>query len=43
MASASKGVAKVISTLQEAELLSRTAPADPAFYIDDRYLAEARR
>jgi ABC-type nitrate/sulfonate/bicarbonate transport system substrate-binding protein len=38
-----KGVAKVISTLQEAELLSRTAPADPAFYIDDRYLAEARR
>ena len=38
-----KGIAKVIATLQEAGLLSRDAPFDPAFYIDDSYLAEARK
>ena len=37
-----KGVAQVIATLQEADLLSRDAPADPAFYIDDSYLSAAR-
>ena len=38
----SKGIAKVIATLQEAGLLPREAPADPAFYIDDSYLRAAR-
>ena len=37
-----KGIGKVIATLQEAGLLSKDAPADPAFYIDDRYLRAAR-
>jgi ABC-type nitrate/sulfonate/bicarbonate transport system substrate-binding protein len=36
-----KGIAKVIATLQEAGLLSKEAPADPAFYIDDSYLRAA--
>ncbi len=37
------GVAKVIATLQEAGLLSRDAPADPALYIDDSYLVQAQK
>jgi ABC-type nitrate/sulfonate/bicarbonate transport system substrate-binding protein len=37
-----KGIATVIATLQEAGLLSRGAPADPAFYIDDSALRAAR-
>ncbi len=37
-----KGIAKVIATLQEAELLAKDAPVDPAFYIDDSYLKAAR-
>ena len=38
-----KGLAQVIATLKETGLLARDAPADPAFYIDDSYLREARR
>lgn len=37
------GIAKVIATLQEAGLLSRDAPADPGFYIEDDYLAQAQK
>lgn len=37
-----KGLANVIATLKEADLLARDAPADPARYIDDSYLREAR-
>jgi ABC-type nitrate/sulfonate/bicarbonate transport system substrate-binding protein len=38
-----KGLAAVIATLKETGLLARDAPADPAAYIDDSYLREARR
>jgi ABC-type nitrate/sulfonate/bicarbonate transport system substrate-binding protein len=37
-----KGLARVIATLKEARLLAREAPDDPATYIDDSYLREAR-
>ena len=36
------GLAKVIATLREAGLLPAQAPAAPAFYINDRYLRDAR-
>jgi ABC-type nitrate/sulfonate/bicarbonate transport system substrate-binding protein len=38
-----KGLAQVIATLKATGLLARDAPADPAFYVDDSYLREARR
>jgi ABC-type nitrate/sulfonate/bicarbonate transport system substrate-binding protein len=38
----SRGLANVIATLQEARLLSKDAPPDPAFYIDESYLKAAR-
>lgn len=38
----SEGVAKVIATLKEAGLLSRDAPADAAFYVEDSHLEAAR-
>ena len=37
-----KGLAKVIEVLIEADLLSPDAPKDPAFYVNDEYLREAR-
>jgi ABC-type nitrate/sulfonate/bicarbonate transport system substrate-binding protein len=37
-----KGLSNVIATLKEAGLLAPDAPADPARYIDDSYLREAR-
>jgi ABC-type nitrate/sulfonate/bicarbonate transport system substrate-binding protein len=37
-----KGLAANIATLKDVGLLSRDAPADPAFYIDDSYLRAAR-
>jgi ABC-type nitrate/sulfonate/bicarbonate transport system substrate-binding protein len=37
-----QGIAAVIATLQEAGLLAKDAPADPAFYVDDSYLKAAR-
>jgi ABC-type nitrate/sulfonate/bicarbonate transport system substrate-binding protein len=37
-----KGLANVIAALKEAGLLAQEAPADPATYIDDSYLREAR-
>jgi ABC-type nitrate/sulfonate/bicarbonate transport system substrate-binding protein len=38
-----KGLAAVIATLKETGHLPREAPADLSFYIDDSYLAAARR
>ncbi len=38
-----KGLANVIATLKEAGLLARSAPDEPATYIDDSYLHEARK
>jgi ABC-type nitrate/sulfonate/bicarbonate transport system substrate-binding protein len=38
-----KGLSAVIATLKETGHLPPAAPADPAFYIDDSYLAAARR
>ena len=37
-----KGLVAVIAALRETGLLPKDAPADPAFYIDDSYLREAR-
>jgi len=36
------GIVAVLATLRETGLLPKDAPADPAFYIDDSYLREAR-
>ena len=38
-----KGLTQVIATLKETGLLAQSAPAEPAAYIDDSYLREARR
>jgi ABC-type nitrate/sulfonate/bicarbonate transport system substrate-binding protein len=37
-----KGLANVIATMKEADLLTRDAPDEPATYIDESFLREAR-